>query len=155
MAWKKATVPSLSDGGHLLAVTAESTGNAWAVGDTGVDQTLVLHWNGSSWKRVPSPSPSIGGLLLGVAVKSATNAWAVGETASDNPDTVTLHWDGHRWRRAPSPSPGPSQENFAALNAVAELSTSNVWAVGTSAGATESLVLHWNGHFWKRFASPN
>jgi hypothetical protein len=78
----------------------------------------------------------------------------VGETASDNPDTLTLRWNGHAWLRVPSPSPGPAQGNAAILNSVAELSASSAWAVGTCDGATAALILHWNGHAWKRVASP-
>jgi hypothetical protein len=57
-------VPSPSPGvengkpnGALLGVAVISARDAWAVGDYvnssgGKDQSLVLHWNGSSWQRV-------------------------------------------------------------------------------------------------------
>jgi len=63
----------------LHGVTATSARNAWAVGLTVAEKTLILRWNGTAWKRVPSP----GGLgLLGVAATSARNAWAVGYAGS-------------------------------------------------------------------------
>jgi hypothetical protein len=50
-------VASPSPGAHpgLLAVTATSAANAWAVGDystpAGQPRTLILHWNGTNWSR--------------------------------------------------------------------------------------------------------
>src|SRR5213082_3404147 len=66
----------------LYGVTAISATNVWAVGyyvnTTGVTQTLIEHWNGTSWSVVKSPSPaSMNNELFSVAAVSATNVWAV------------------------------------------------------------------------------
>ena len=63
---------------------------------TGVDQSLVLHWNGSSWKQVTSPNPgSQGTFLYGVRSTSAGGAeWAVGSAFNGTADkTLIVHWD--------------------------------------------------------------
>jgi hypothetical protein len=47
--------------------------------------TLILHWNGTTWAQVPSPSPGdSSNTLWGVAATSASNAWAVGDAASSS-----------------------------------------------------------------------
>jgi hypothetical protein len=75
----------------LVAVTASSPDNAWAVGETSALNTLALHWNGHSWKQVPTGPP---GFLHGVAViPHSGNAWAVGGA-----ETLMMYWDGTAWR---------------------------------------------------------
>jgi hypothetical protein len=99
--WKR--VPSPNPGGsanghNLFGVHAVSASNAWAVGiyfNGTANQTLVLHWNGTSWKRVPSPNPggsSHDNVLFGVAASSPTNIWAVGDYGNGTAfDTLALH----------------------------------------------------------------
>src|SRR5438067_2985569 len=67
----------------LYGVTAISATNVWAVGyyvnTTGVTQTLIEHWNGTSWSVVKSPSPATGNNeLFSVSAASASSIWAVG-----------------------------------------------------------------------------
>ena len=58
-----------------------SPSDAWAVGfyqDTGLDQTLIEHWDGSAWTVVPSPNVAeFDNVLNAVRAKSATDIWAV------------------------------------------------------------------------------
>jgi hypothetical protein len=83
-------------------VAATSARNAWAVGEAGHNQTLILHWNGTAWERAPSLSPAPGTTLLGAAAVSARDAWAVGNTGdsaiSGTSTTVIEHWNGAGWR---------------------------------------------------------
>jgi hypothetical protein len=146
-AWSKEKSP----GGRLNGVAATSATNAWAVGSAG-NFSWILHWNGTAWKLVPSPDPAGGGQidLFGVAATSSTNAWAVGDYTTDTMlrpfKTLILHWNGKTWKQVVSPNPNSAGNG---LQAVAALSSTNVWAVG-SAG----LILHWDGTAWKQETSP-
>ncbi len=132
------TVTSLTINGDLRGVAATSASNAWAVGSSDSDGTLIAAWNGKTWKRVPSPSPA-GSHLAAVAATSARNAWAVGST--DSGKTLILRWNGKAWKRVLSPA--------GSLSGVAATSAANAWAVGGK------LILHWNGTTWKRVPSPS
>ena len=61
---------------------------------TGVNRTLIVHWNAKTWKQMPGPNPGSSGTgLSAVAATSAANAWAVGayiDGTSGN-KTLTLH----------------------------------------------------------------
>jgi hypothetical protein len=58
-AWSRVPSPSPGNGdgegtSELFGVSALSSTDAWAVGDyinqtTGIIDTLILHWNGSTW----------------------------------------------------------------------------------------------------------
>jgi hypothetical protein len=54
-AWRRTSIPLPANGGQLIAVSAVSGRNAWAVGCTKTfanlaARPLVLHWNGTAWK---------------------------------------------------------------------------------------------------------
>ena len=149
----------------LLGVSADSTTDAWAVGDatnpSGAARTITFHWNGASWTKVPSPNPggttSPGELneLTGVAAVSPSDVWAVGFYArgeSDSPHGLILHWGGTSWSRVPSPCTGAVT---CFLFGVSADSSTDVWAVGETTGKrAESLILHWDGTSWTRTPSP-
>ena len=147
-------VPSPNVGPYaneLLAVTAISTGNVWAVGDyqsvkAHTPQTLVEHWNGTQWSVVSSPNPTpIDNYLLGVAAVSANNIWAVGYYESPDLLDLTLieHWNGTHWSVVSSPNEGEAN----ILNAVASVSgTRELWAVGSyvnTGGILQTLIEHY------------
>jgi len=95
-AWAHVASPSPASNSVLAAVTATSTGNAWAVGYTRNSyRTLIERWNGTAWKQVPSPTPGQFSQLVGVAATSASNAWAVG---SDLGGTILQRWNGTVWK---------------------------------------------------------
>jgi hypothetical protein len=59
--WSIMTSPNVSKLGYnyLEGVSCTSRSNCWAVGNTaitGVNATLIEHWNGSRWSIVKSPS---------------------------------------------------------------------------------------------------
>ena len=162
--WKQVRSPHPGGPGNdslLQGVRALSARDAWAVGDFfngTADQTLALHWNGSSWRQVRTPNPSAShDELTSVTTVSARNAWAVGfDTRGGANQTLILHWNGSSWRQVPSPSPGgPKHDN--ALFAVRAASSSNAWAAGDFDTGTgrHTLVLHWNGRSWRQMTTPN
>src|SRR6266571_219814 len=111
-----------------------------------------------SMTGVQPPSPPNGGNVLnGVAVRSPCNAWAVGNslTTVNNHRTLLsfiVHWDGASW--TPSQNPGVGD----LLGAVAAISATSAWAVGThldSNGAAHTLIEHWDGTSWTQVASPS
>src|SRR5436305_546774 len=66
----------------LSGVAALTASNAWAVGGydtggTGLNHTLIEHWNGTAWSIVPTPD-SPPGVLNAVDAVSASDVWAVG-----------------------------------------------------------------------------
>jgi hypothetical protein len=150
-------------GNRLNGVAVVSANDVWAVGFSPhpsgtplyIRQTLIEHWNGSNWSVVPSPNPAgkTYVVLNGVAAISANDVWAVGHSGDPStiPQTLTEHWDGTRWSIIPSPSPGTYNGNV--LNAVAAVSSSDVWAVGWyQSGQTGqeggALTMHWDGTQW-------
>lgn len=148
----------------LNGVAAIAANDIWAVGYSSPDgansrQTLTEHWNGTRWSIVTSPNVGSGGdTLLGVAAISTNDVWAVGYSynfSSPTYQTLIEHWNGTSWSIASSPNPGTASNM---LNAVAAVSTNNVWAVGdyaSSGTGNNTLVEHWNGSQWSVVASPN
>ncbi len=150
-------------GNDLYGVAAVSANDVWAVGysysSTGVYQTLIEQWNGTSWSVVASPNVgSSNNKLLAVAAVSASDVWAVGDSSNTTTGaikTLIEHWDGTSWSVVASPN--VSSQNY--LLGVAAASTNDVWAVGysynTSTGVVKALTLNWNGTSWSRVPSPN
>lgn len=108
----------------LLAVTAISSTDVWAVGTAdyaggggnGV-LTLAEHWNGSSWSQFATPSPSVfDSELFAVSAWSSTDVWAVGrqQSAVGNSPVQGLaeHWDGSTWSVVTTPNSTGDNEIF-------------------------------------------
>jgi hypothetical protein len=162
--WKQVVSPSPNPGegdNDLQAVTALSSSDVWAVGDSfslgaKADVTLILHWNGQAWSQVPSPNPGLGhqvdagDSLQAVDSTSPSAAWAVGHFY-DSTNTVralSLHWNGKTWTPAALPALGSDK-----LDGVVSASPSSAWAVGSL--GLQTLILHWNGKTWTKTATPN
>jgi hypothetical protein len=114
----------------------------------------------AAFSVVPSPDAGAGNNMLnGVGAGSASDAWAVGTVGSGREDfgtgTLTERWNGAAWNVVPSPDTLHIDD---VLNAVADVSPSNAWAVGgvKSIGVKTGspLVVHWNGTSWQTVASP-
>jgi hypothetical protein len=102
--WQRSASPDVGNTttfNFLNAVVMTSARNGWAVGGhdpvpptAGVENPLLLRWNGTAWKVVTGPSPAANAVLAGVAANSAGSAWAVG---SDNGTGVgqTFAWQCH------------------------------------------------------------
>jgi hypothetical protein len=157
-------VPSPSPdpyGNRLNSVAAVSSTDVWAVGTAGPN-SLAEHWNGSMWSVVPTPNPAGSGMqsqLLGVVAITSSDVWAVGFSASPTTDyaTLTEHWNGSAWVIVPTPNP-PGLHTVS-LNAVAAISTNDIWAVGgnppSQSGYSGQAVLeHWDGSTWSIVGNP-
>jgi hypothetical protein len=152
----------------LESVSDLSPNTAWAVGydfDSATDSqlTLVLFWNGTTWTQQSTPNPggtsSGESFLYGVTAVSPSDAWAVGEyldSTTGDVDSLVLHWNGTVWTQVASPNPATSGNT---LSAVTGISATDAWAVGTytnaATDASETFVVHWNGHSWSQVPSPN
>jgi len=151
-------------GNIVWALSARTAADAWAVGVQATEDsndTLAMHWNGTSWSAVPTPNPVSpcqdgdilwnGNALNGVAAISAQDVWAVGsECYSMN--TLLEHWDGTTWRMVPGARLPKRHglDEFASLYGVAAISSSNVWAVGyRSSGGLDPLIEHYDGVSWR------
>jgi len=145
--WSQVGAPAvLHQDESLLAVSASSAGDAWAVGFTKTVGAagrfpLALHWNGSAWAIVPTSTLSGGAksTLNGVVALSASNAWAVGR--GRNAAALTEHWNGSAWSVVASPNVG-GNDNL--LNGVSA-TTGDVWSVGSSEVFAHTLTLRETG----------
>ncbi len=156
-AWTVVASPSPgSSANNLYAVSAVSTNDIWAVGnsDDGFNRpTLILHWDGTAWTQVPSPNVSTDNILYGVAAVAANDVWAVGYSSSPF-QTLILHWNGTAWTQVSSINPG----SINILNAVTVVAANDVWAVGgfvDGNGHLQTLMEHWNGTAWTQATNPS
>ncbi len=150
--WSIVPSPNIGTYGNgLTAVTALSSSDIWAVGEYANHNyggyTLTEHWNGTQWSIVSSPN--VGNFengLRSVAAAAPNDIWAVGYNwvaPGDILDTLTEHWDGKQWTIVSSPQP-PGGDN--ALDGVAVVTSTNVWATGSSASG--AITIQWDGHQW-------
>jgi hypothetical protein len=117
--------------------------------------------NCGTWSIVSSPNAgSSNNALYAVSAVSAGNVWAVGWYLDSNNNMLTLveHWDGSSWNVVSSPNPGSA---YNALEGVAAISATNIWAVGfysnnsSSSTPSQTLIEHWNGKAWSVVSSPS
>ena len=129
-------VEGLSTIGMLVAVSARTPSDIWAVGNNSngtTPATLIMHFDGSQWTVTPSPSIQGRRNFLGGAVAiSQDDAWAVGNSSYFvegvfTQETLVEHWNGTAWTIVSSPSPGT---NYNFLYDIIALNSANVWAVG-------------------------
>jgi hypothetical protein len=151
----------------LTGITVRSSTDAWAWGEANVEPTngsgtasnpiqtpLVEHWDGQHWHIVATPPVPYGGRIADIVALAPDNAWAVGSvfitpTWSDNTTVGSLveHWDGRSWTIM------PNRVVNGGLNALAALSTDDIWAVGI--GEQAGLIQHWDGRSWQTVANPS
>ncbi len=162
-AWQVVPSPNVGPGtNYLYGVAAVAADDIWAVGyyttTTTLQQTLILHWDGTAWNQVPSPSPGDStNQLYGVAFRAANDGWAVGRAHNNSLGgelSLTLHWDGATWTYVSAPSPGFNYYNQ--LNGVTMLAANDVWGAGIYryTGWNE-LLLHWGGTQWTQVTGPH
>lgn len=123
--WKLVPNPSTVAGhvSFLYGVAAPSAGGAWAVG--GINRHNAQHalserWNGARWSVVRVNGPH----LAGVSALAANDAWAAAGSGSSAGAGRIMHWNGHLWTLA------TKLDSRRGLGAVAEVSPTDVWAVG-------------------------
>jgi len=160
--WRDTAMPRFGRAAYLTSVAAVAAGDVWTVGsrydDAGMTGTLAAHWDGIRWSAVATPSPgAIASYLASVTALAADDVWAVGYqvTSAARYETLALHWDGSSWRVVPTPNPGAG-DNL--IDAVAASAHDDVWSAGffdSGGGATQTLVMRWDGSAWNEVASPN
>jgi RHS repeat-associated protein len=161
--WSIATSPNanLSQDNLLKAISCTSASNCWAdgyyVNASGIDQTLIEQYDGTSWSVAASPNQgtSQSNVLVGLTCVSSSNCWAVG---SDTPgiydQTLIEEYSGATWSIVTSPNTSTSQAND--LTAVTCTSSSNCWSVGHYSGTHEQTVIdYFNGTSWSLATSAN
>ena len=119
---------------------------SWVESDaSGLSLTPVAK---SIFKVVKTPNPlASNDILDAVAASSGNDIWAVGDTA--------IHFDGTKWTGFPT-APIDNQGNTTPLNAVAVLSPTNAWAVGSvnDNGQILGSIEHWDGTKWSLVPGP-
>jgi hypothetical protein len=149
--WSVDTTGPEIEGDGLKGVTAVSSNNIWAVGETS-GNALVEQWNGVSWSIVSNSVISGAGALSSVSADSANDVWAVGEAGNGGPPI--LHFNGTSWSQL---------ANVAGLDpvSVSAISPTDVWAVGTVGVFfnhrlhRQAAIEHWDGTSWSIIPSPD
>jgi hypothetical protein len=135
----------------LLTVRARAAGDVWAGGyrynsaTGGARHALAEHWNGTAWRVVTTATLSAPvSEIRAFAPITVSSVWAVGRQGGPGVTNQSLieKWSGSTWAKATSPSEGP-------LNAAAAVSSTNVWAAGTTGFA------HLTGSGWHAVASTS
>ncbi|MDA8400564.1 MAG: hypothetical protein M0008_11070 [Actinomycetota bacterium] len=154
---------------YLNGVSCTSSTSCIAVGDyvdsSGVYQTLIEQYNGTSWSIIqssPNTSTSESNYLNGVSCTSSTSCTAVGDyvdssgvyqtlieqyNGSTSPPTVSIQ---------SSPNTSTSESNY--LNSATCVSSTECYAAGyyvNSSGLAQTLIDYWNGTSWTVATSSN
>jgi hypothetical protein len=164
-AWSAASVPATpGNTALLLAVSASSATDAWAVGRTQVNKSsfegLALHWNGTAWSVSPGFSAALSGIggasAVGVADISPTDAYAIGDSAATASGSL-VQWTGTAWSAVTLPRPANANSNTT-LSAISANGPDDVWIVGTfldsATHQNETFSEHFNGTAWSVVPMP-
>lgn len=164
-AWSAASVPATpGNTALLLAASASSATDAWAVGRTQVNKSdfegLALHWNGTAWSVSPGFSAALsdlgGASAEGVADISPTDAYAIGDSAATASGSL-VQWNGTAWSPVTLPLPADATSNTT-LNAISANGPDDVWIVGTfldsATHQNETFSEHFNGTAWSVVPMP-
>ena len=113
--WAVVNTPSSSPNraNDLYGVSCVSASFCVAVGvaaTSGIGQTLIEQWDGSTWKLLPSPdtNPGEAQQLQAVSCTSVTSCQAVGsvDEVAGTTDTLVESWNGATWSIVGSPDEG-------------------------------------------------
>ena len=164
-AWSAASVPATpGNTALLLAVSASSATDAWAVGRTQVNKSsfegLALRWNGTAWSVSPGFSAALsdigGASAEGVADISPTDAYAIGDSAATASGSL-VQWNGTAWSAVTLPLPANATSNTT-LGAISAHGPDDVWIVGTfldsATHQNETFSEHFNGTAWSVVPMP-
>lgn len=140
-------------GSDLAVVAASSATNVWAAGRTltfAGSTPFVARRSGGTWQQEPDDVQNGDG-LISISTSAPDNTWILG-TKTRRADVAV--WDGHQLAGMPLPLPkrGVAQD-------IATTGPDDTWMVGwverKPGRHLGSLIEHWNGHRWKRFAAPS
>ena len=121
--WKQVRTADPLTPGHasyLYSVAAPSPRGVWAVGSVnrhGAGHALAEFWNGARWRIVHTAGPPV----TGVSALGAADAWAAGGRGGGG---NVMQWNGSVW------TVKTKLDKSHELVAVAEVSPTDVWAVG-------------------------
>jgi hypothetical protein len=139
--------PSGASSAFLFGVSCVTTTACTAVGyyeESGVDLTLVEHWNGMEWTIQSSPNPgSAFNELLSVSCLSTTECTAVGTVITKYLKTLIERWNGTEWKVQISVNPNETSSDT--LDAVSCSTSTACMAVGDYGWP---LAESWNGTEW-------
>jgi hypothetical protein len=156
--WTPSSLPAAvtGEGTEILAVSADSATDAWAVANLPPgDSSALLHWDGAQWTSAPVTGPA-GALISSVTALSPTSVWAVGHyMANGNEQTLVEHYDGANWNPVSSPNPGGTGRDNELVDVTAT-SGSDIWATGSyyTNPTHNAFALHWNGSSWAAVTLP-
>lgn len=131
-------VIGFGNGNGLRAIDAVAPDDIWAVGAAGdgdsiIDASQILHWNGSEWQHRPGPIPGAFHDLNAVVAVSADDVWAGGEYFDGTSyHGLALHWDGAAWSQVPVPG---------SINDFVANGPDDIYAAGSG-------IMHWDGVSW-------
>jgi hypothetical protein len=147
--WVGSAAPRVALGyGNLVAVSAASATDVWAVGSQtdvtgriGATTGLVMHFDGRSWSTVRTPMPD-GSKLDAVAVAGPGDVWASGADCS-GPDCVAAVWhlSSGTWQQVPL-------NGGTEATALVAFGPGNVWSLGYQLlpdNSKSDHVEHWTG----------
>jgi hypothetical protein len=130
--------------GALLGIWGTSERDVWAVGGplgSSGFESLVMRFDGEVWRRAKTGGAESYWWVHG---SGPSDVWLVGEKGR------ITHWDGARFEERASGT-------TATLFGVWAAAPDDAWAVGGTpddAGASNDVVLHWNGAAWQPEALP-
>ena len=140
--------PNRNFNSELLAASASSPNDIWAVGQS------TIHFDGTMWTAFSAPmiKGDNNSFLQGVVDISPTLAWAAGNViVGAHPGQVIEQWNGTKWSLFPGPKFGKKER--ANVFTMTSSSANDVWAIGSlvnlGTGLVSSLFEHWNGTSWK------
>jgi hypothetical protein len=154
--WTHVASPSPSDENYLSGVAALAGNDVWAVGHKGTSTLygeLIMHWDGGTWTVSPTRGNGYR-VLTDVAAVAANDVWAIGYKFSftSGYQGLAMHWDGVRWSDVALPR---TSGGYTLLSGLAAISSSDIWAVGTSGGSPiKPLIAHWDGSAWSYVPNP-
>jgi hypothetical protein len=141
--WVTESIPKLGGGGTLMAVTATSSSNAWAVGTSGTSYStsvpVLLRWNGKTWAIVKFPK-AYDKDYFGYLAASGSAVFVGGGTPVSGPGStsqpVLLDHAGSAWTAEKLPKL-PANSNIEALSATSA-SASGLWVLTTAYSLSSS-----------------
>jgi hypothetical protein len=164
------TTPNPGTASTIGGLTAFPTDDVWAVGSASSSsysgchgRTLTAHFTVGGFTEIfetPAATP-ICATVNGVSGSSSSDIWAVG-SANSQRDPHLRHYNGSTWTASAGatlqpPPAGARSLRSTGLNAVADLSPTNVWAVGRAVFADSSrhtLIEHLGPGGWSLVNGP-
>lgn len=132
----------------LVAISAASANDIWAVGNFSTSNMLVIHWDGQHWSSIANPTKGKFNIVQLTSIKafSADDVWMAGNTLDYKNNTVILHWDGAQWKTLANP-PELSGIGGSFQTTLDGATPDDIWAVSSVGNGV--MIEHWNGKQWK------